>query len=158
MPECHHPSPLTPHHYYENNKISLQVRAFLQTKKHHYIFSRFTEICSNYVTNSDGDLSFSVALNSESIPQNVSKLLFHAIATDFPANETSKMQQPSNKLNVALTHSNLTSALAVQSVGQSSLKCGPNSIAAYYSAKPGTFFGKDLKPRLLTMVLMVLTI
>jgi hypothetical protein len=118
-------------------KLTYNYVPFYKQKTHHYIFSRFTEICSNYVTNSDGDLSFSVALNSESIPQNVSKLLFHAIATDFPANDTSKMQQPSNKLNVALTHSNLTSALAVQSVGQSSLKCGPNSIAAYYSAKPG---------------------
>jgi hypothetical protein len=123
-------------------KKKLQLSLFSK-KKNYIIISlfRFTEICSNYVTNSDGDLSFSVALNSESIPQNVSKLLFHAIATDFPANDTSKMQQPSNKLNVALTHSNLTSALAVHSVGQSSLKCGPNSIAAYYSAKPGTFWG-----------------
>ena len=89
------------------------------------------------MTNSDGLLSFSVPLNSDTIPQNISKLLFHAVAVDFPANETSKMMQPFNKLNVALTHSNLTSALAVQSVGQSTLKCDANSVVVYYSAKPG---------------------
>ncbi len=106
-------------------------------KKPNYYFFRFSETCSNYVTNPEGLLSFSVPLNSESIPQNISKLLFRAIALDFPANETSKMQQPSNKLHVALTKSNLTSALAIQSARQPTVECGENSIATYYTAKPG---------------------
>ena len=94
-------------------------------------------MCKDYVTKSDGSFDFSVPLNSDAIPQNVTKLLVHAAAVDFPGNETTKMQQPFNKLNVGLTHSNLTSALTVQSVGQESLKCGPNSIVTYYSALPG---------------------
>lgn len=106
-------------------------------EKTNYYFLRFSETCSNYVTNSEGLLSFSVPLKSESIPQNISKLLFRAIALDFPANETSKMQQPSNKLHVALTKSNLTSALAIQSARQPTVECGENSIATYYTAKPG---------------------
>ncbi len=69
---------------------------------------------------------------------NLSRLSFHAIAVDHPANETSKMQQPFNKLKVSLTHSNLSSALTIQSIGQPKLQCDDNSIVAYYSAKPGT--------------------
>ena len=71
------------------------------------------------------------------LKNNLSRLSFQAIAVDHPANETSKMQQPFNKLKVSLTHSNLTSALTIQSIEQPKLKCDDNSIVAYYSAKPG---------------------
>ena len=101
------------------------------------VFCRLTEKCSDYVTKADGSFDFSVPINSDSIPKNISKLIVQAIAVDHRANETSKMQQPSSKLQVSLTHSNLTSALTVARVGQSKLKCGENSITAYYSAKPG---------------------
>ena len=104
------------------------------------------EKCSDYVTKADGSFDFSVPLNSDSIPKNISKLIVHVVAIEHPANETSKMQQPSGKLEVSLTHSNLTSALTVASVGQSKLKCGENSITAYYSAKPGNIKFIDRVP------------
>jgi hypothetical protein len=66
------------------------------------------------VTDADGSFDFAVPLNADALPRNITKLLVHAVAVDFPANETSKMKQPFNKLHVGLTHSNLTSALTVQ--------------------------------------------
>ena len=96
-----------------------------------------SEKCSEYQTKVDGSFDFSVPLNADAIPLNISKLLIHAVAVDHPANETSKMLQPSKNLDVILTHSNLTSALTVASVGQSKLKCSENAITVYYSAKPG---------------------
>jgi hypothetical protein len=96
-----------------------------------------TEKCSNYETKADGSFDFSIPLNADNIPKNISKLIVNAVAIDHPANETSKMKQPSQKLEVSLTHSNLTAALTVASVGQSKLKCGENSITAFYSAKIG---------------------
>jgi hypothetical protein len=66
------------------------------------------------VTKSDGSFDFSVPLNGDAIPSNVTKLLMDVTAVDFPGNETTKMQQPYNKLHVGLTHNNLTSGLTVQ--------------------------------------------
>ena len=49
------------------------------------------------------------------------------------------MKQPIEKLDIALTHANTSSALTIHNIKEGSdLKCDMNKIPVYFSAKPGS--------------------
>ena len=106
---------------------------------------QFKENCEEYMTNSEGTVDFSVSLGSN-ISEEVTKLSFKVTALDYLSNSTNGMKQPVEKLDIALTHANTSSALTIHNIKEGSeLKCNDadnendmNNIPVYFSAKPGS--------------------
>ena len=58
-------------------------------------------VCSDHVSDSEGNMRFSVPLYDD-LPANVTKLSLKFTAVDFVANETTGMKQPEAKLGILL--------------------------------------------------------
>ena len=99
---------------------------------------QYKDKCEIYTTDKEGTVDFSVSLGSN-ISKEVTKLSFKVTALDYESNSTNGMKQPIEKLDIALTHANTSSALTIHNIKEGSdLKCNMNKIPVYFSAKPGS--------------------
>jgi hypothetical protein len=93
--------------------------------------------CIDKISDANGVLDFAVNLPNIDRPRFDELLIITATAIDYPANETSGMEQPVKLHNVSLIHTTATSALTI-SAGQAKLKCGINEVSIFISAPAET--------------------
>ena len=94
-------------------------------------------VCVEQRVKEDGTLSFAVPIYD--VPRNVTKLSIKVKSLDAPANATIGILQPKAELNVALTHSNATSALTIlEEEDAASMGCGTNEVSVFLAAESGS--------------------
>jgi len=94
---------------------------------HKMINIEFSKDCHDVLTDNDGEVNFYVPL--ENIPDDIKKLSIKVVASDFPDNEETGMKQPSQLLDVVLTHSKVDLSLSLSSKEREEVKCGDKMTA-----------------------------
>jgi hypothetical protein len=99
----------------------------------------YKSVCVEQKVKEDGTLKFSVPIYN--VPENVTKLSIKVNSLDAPAKKLIGILQPKAGLDIALTHSNSSAALAIyEEEDLLVMTCGNNVVPVYLSAKVLHFF------------------
>jgi len=97
---------------------------------HKMINIEYSKECHNIVSDDQGEINFHVPL--EFVPDDIKKLSLKVVASDFLDNEETGMRQPSQLLDVVLTHSKLDLSLSLREKEREKVKCGEKMTARVF--------------------------